>query len=745
MRKQLKVIIFFVLLAGLFYWRILFQDKVIFPGDLLVGAYFPWLDYKWGYAVGVPVKNPLISDIFSQFHIWKSIIAESFANGQWPLWNPYSYSGYPLLANFNSGALNPFNLLMILFGDVAGWNYLVAVQTLGSLIAFYFFAKETGVSKQGSVIAAITYAFSGFAITWLPFVNVGYSFIWIALIFFVIEKYLNTKKSRYLYLISPLLFLFITAGHFQAVVFGCLLFGFYFLFRFISCSKKSIRTLVTFVLSVALGLLMSSVQMLPTLELMPLSVRFVEGYIADFGYGLLPKTHILTFFVPDFFGNAATNNYWSVFNYHETVIYVGIFALLSIIGALYYFKKLKHHVFFLCAFLVSLLFIFDTFLGRAIYIHHVPFISTSAAGRISFIMVFCASALSGWWYDQLKNLQIKEALRLYWFGPLIYITIISVSFIIYMLILPSADVAPLELAKAKIAWRNTIFPFGISSLFLLVILVFRKKKLFFWLIIFIVIFDLFRFGWKYLPFVNSEFVYPDTPVTEFIKSDPEIFRVEREKAQVLPPNTWSAYRFASPSGYDPMAPLEYVSFYNIFLNNQPSGYPSRYSELEIYDAETLGELNVKYLLVLKRDEKGYPNSEGNQLSHKVDTKNWLQVFSDGSVIVYKNQLLKPRSYLLNAEGKAKINAYSANKISIEYTAEYSSELVLMDSYYPGWKAYVNGKETTIHRYMDVFRKVDVPKGSGSVVFMYEPESFYQGLQISLLALLSWILIYKSRK
>lgn len=719
-------------MTTLFYWKIFVKNLILFPGDLLVGAYFPWLEYKWGYAVGVPVKNPLISDIFSQFHIWKSLIAESYRAGAWPLWNPYSYSGYPLLANFNSGALNPFNLLMIIFGEVKGWNLLIVSQTLGSLLAFFAYLRAMKLSKQASIVGSLTYAFSGFALTWLPFVNVGFSFIWLALIFLVIEK------QKYL-LISPLLFLLMSAGHFQALVFGCLLFGFYFLHK---NNFKNLKAIFTFGLSVILGILMMAIQMLPTLELMTRSVRFTEGYIADYSYGLLPITHILTLFAPDFFGNAATNNYWSVFNYHETVIYVGVFSLLAITGAIFRFKYLGKFKFFFFTLIISLLFIFNTPLGRAVYEYNVPLISTSAAGRISLLIVFAASALSGWWFDQLRKMNFKQVLRIYWFWPLIYLVIFITSFIIYKLYLPHSESIPFELAKAKTAWRNVIFPFGILNLFLLVIFLSRKTKLLFVFTILIICLDLFRFGWKYLPFVSSEFVYPDTPVTDFLKQDDGVFRVEREKAQILPPMTWAAYRLSSPSGYDPMAVKAYAGYYNRFLNEQKRDRASRYSELELYDAKKLGELNVKYFLSLKRDEENTVTENGEALTKEIEQSDWVSVFETDNVVVLKNKYFRERAYLLDTQGSVKITNYSPDKVVIDYEASSSGELVLMDTNYPGWRAYVNGEPREIKPHMEVFRKIEIPQAKGVVTFLYKPNSFYWGLRISLLSLLIWVIIYK---
>jgi uncharacterized membrane protein YfhO len=54
-------------------------------------------------------------------------------------------------------------------------------------------------------------------------------------------------------------------------------------------------------------------------------------------------------------------------------------------------------------------------------------------------------------------------------------------------------------------------------------------------------------------------------------------------------------------------------------------------------------------------------------------------------------------------------------------------LFLSDTYYPGWKAYVDGKETKIYRADYTFRAIYVLGGSHKVEFIYSPLSFKMGV------------------
>jgi uncharacterized membrane protein YfhO len=61
-------------------------------------------------------------------------------------------------------------------------------------------------------------------------------------------------------------------------------------------------------------------------------------------------------------------------------------------------------------------------------------------------------------------------------------------------------------------------------------------------------------------------------------------------------------------------------------------------------------------------------------------------------------------------------------------------LVLTDSYYPGWRAWIDGKPAPIDRFSDALRSVDVPAGQHTIEMRYQPSTFRVGLFISLLAL-----------
>ena len=75
--------------------------------------------------------------------------------------------------------------------------------------------------------------------------------------------------------------------------------------------------------------------------------------------------------------------------------------------------------------------------------------------------------------------------------------------------------------------------------------------------------------------------------------------------------------------------------------------------------------------------------------------------------------------------------YKPNYVEIEAEMSVPGFLVLGDTYYPGWKVYVDGKQDKIYRADYILRAVYLMPGKHIVKFTYEPFSFKIGVIITL--------------
>ena len=97
----------------------------------------------------------------------------------------------------------------------------------------------------------------------------------------------------------------------------------------------------------------------------------------------------------------------------------------------------------------------------------------------------------------------------------------------------------------------------------------------------------------------------------------------------------------------------------------------------------------------------------------------------------------------SADGsRARITERRANKVRITVDVESHGYLVLLDTYFPGWRAEVDGKTAPIYPANGLFRAVRVSAGRHEVVFSYLPTSFLLGLGLAAVAaaILAWLLL-----
>jgi len=100
-----------------------------------------------------------------------------------------------------------------------------------------------------------------------------------------------------------------------------------------------------------------------------------------------------------------------------------------------------------------------------------------------------------------------------------------------------------------------------------------------------------------------------------------------------------------------------------------------------------------------------------------------------TAILEKN--LENKSFL-QASSEAQITKYEDQNVEIKAKMNEEGILVLADAYYPGWKAFVDGKESEILPANINQRALTLPKGNHLVKFTFAPTSFKLGAIISLL-------------
>ena len=88
---------------------------------------------------------------------------------------------------------------------------------------------------------------------------------------------------------------------------------------------------------------------------------------------------------------------------------------------------------------------------------------------------------------------------------------------------------------------------------------------------------------------------------------------------------------------------------------------------------------------------------------------------------------------------------SNNRLKLMVRTKEKGFFVLSDTYFPGWKVFVNGKERKIYRADYNFRAIPLNAGEYEIQFIYNPITFKVGILISLLTLFGIVAYFVRRK
>lgn len=94
--------------------------------------------------------------------------------------------------------------------------------------------------------------------------------------------------------------------------------------------------------------------------------------------------------------------------------------------------------------------------------------------------------------------------------------------------------------------------------------------------------------------------------------------------------------------------------------------------------------------------------------------------------------------------RAAVTEYEAARISLETETGARGLLVLSETYYPAWKAYVDGEPVPLYVADHVLRAVPVPAGEHTVELRYESWSLRTGVAISLGFCLALVVLVAAR-
>jgi hypothetical protein len=626
-------------------------------------------------------------DLQGYFFPYHVLSARMLAEGYLPLWNPYVFSGIPLLGDGQTAMFYPPNWLFLLLPGPMALNYVVLVQFSLAGLAMYLFARTLDLWRLPAFISAISFMFCGFLTARVVHLSIMSGAALIPLILFCLDRLLASQASadgdrrrtaRWFAVTGLAVASQALAGHPQIPVYTALAAVLYTIVRGAerSIARASWRPLVSAPLLLAgaylLGYALAAVQLVPWAELARFSVRAAG---ADFAFVFRTSTtgaEWLLFLFPYLLGAhdaslfaAGPRDIQTAVRTWEHSGYVGVLPLVLALVALWHLAELTpkrssaeraarslrlrsrwYALLFLVLLLGTGLMLaagWHTPFGRIVY--RIPVLgSLRAVERALVLTSFSLALLAGF---GLQRIVERRQRRPWLLVPAVLILAVPAVFVWQAHqsdrpLLFGMD--PRDLEKLSLALPNTYVP---------MLLALTSGLLFVWwtwrpggtrtysLAAALVLIDLGLYTISFNPTANCSLYQHQPQVARVLHADGRLFRkatvridatdiVDRSSKEILAMSWGMAYGIEDINGFNSLQSRRYTDYLFGPQDDVSYGYLRDLSLLRPESA-ILSSLNVRYLLVPARVQ--------------IDPGPHLRsVFENVDVRVFENMLVYPRAY-----------------------------------------------------------------------------------------------------
>ncbi|MCC6861708.1 MAG: YfhO family protein [Bryobacterales bacterium] len=635
-------------------------------------------------------------------------MARSFERGELPLWDPYTYCGFPIYANLTAGLFYPPMVLSILLSNLAGGRnllywlelQLIAHVLLAGILA-YGLLRRLGTGRAAALAGAAVYQLGAFFASQNQHLGAVSAAAWLPLAWTGVMALRQGFRWRRVALLAFALGMSLLAG-FPAVTAVVYISTF---FVALLAGGRRLRLAGACVLAAAWSGWLAAVQLLPTLELTRRSVAALRSEWMEAGGGV-PVQALISLLIPNFWGalDFDANTYKLPWNPTFLYLYCGLGGLALAAWAL--LRRVKHTGLFGAITLIAGLWM----LGDKTPAGRILFPLTPAALRGSLYAEFAMAAftlgmavLAG-----LGAERLAQRRRPVWSAAL-------------------AAVVALDLLVAGAGRRLNTASLADEP------------------------------GIAYDHF-DARREVPET-VRRLVHVTWPPSRVDVMNGSINWPGAAPLFEVPSASGNDPFALVRLMQVRLSFCEGENWG---RYYQVARPESRVLDLVNVRYLI----------SNEG--LDGRLPSPKYRRVADLYYQRVYENLDALPRFFVPGETRAAsdlqaalevirepgfdpwqtaaveglpggrqaparllRVHEYSARRVRLEVEVAGPAFLASSETHYPGWRAFVDGREEKLYYTNGAFRGLPLAAGRHRVEMRFQPSILWRG---ALLSLAAWSLL-----
>jgi len=708
-----------LLLPLVFTGRALLTGRVYAPVELTYSSE-PLYAHQSELAVPEP-QNRMLFDIAFQMIPWRQAVRHSIGHGEWPLLNRFEGCGDILAGEAQPAPFSPFTLIALLLPVAASFGFTASIAFFLAALGAFLLARELECSEMASLVSAAVFAFGApiaLQILW----PLGFCWALFPLILLATRRVVAVPSIRSAVILVVALTLEALTGHPETLLHVTAIGAAYGVFELARRDgKQRVRAFAYAIGAGIFALLLSAIAILPMLDA---SNQTVEHRIRTefFAPGTLrvpaglPRAALLSDLLP--FARTSFRNF------PMARAEAGSIALALAIFALWRGRGRERWFFAILGFLALLA-------GAnawpvAQLLHRSPLFNLALNDRLASAVPLCLAILAALAVDVLS-----DRAGIVMVGLLVALAVPASAMRAGSIDMPRfvAEVVPLALAAIVVLLANRKLAIPVLLALILLQRTISDGAL--------------------VPANDSRIAYPQLALFQPLQSIQEPFRIVATGPGLFP-NTATMYGLEDARVLTAMTLTAYDETFPAWCRRGGFGF----NQIDDLTRPMLSMLNVRFAVV----PDGDPVPDG-----------WRNVVADHGSRVVENMRVLPRAFVphnirvgvsndvedmvaatdfaelawLDLPGAARdlpngpgTVAIHPRKLGFDLDAVMTRDgfVVISETAWRGWRAYVDGQPKKIVRANHAFLGVFVPAGHHKVRVVYLPQAFVTGRMISLITL-----------
>jgi hypothetical protein len=731
-----------VLLPVLFTGRALLTGRVYAPIDLPYGSE-PLKDYAHQFGVE-KAHNGTMSDLYTQMIPWQQAVRLARAAGAAPLLNPFLLCGGLLAANAQAAPWDPFNVIALLLPLDQALTFGASMTFFLAALFTFAFARALGLSEWAALVAAAGYTFCGiltFFVGW----PLARAWAYLPLVLFGVRLVVRETSIRGAAILTASFVLVIFAGHPESTLHIVASGVAYGAFELLVTRERRMRAIALAAGSGVVALALTAIFLLPflaasrqTLEYQTRSELYAPAEFYTSAAVLAKRSGIALF--PYYGGQPWHDSVTG--DWDPQAARVGSVILALAFAAIVLARQRKELWFFAGLTVICFLAAIDAW-PVAHWLHELPVFDMALNERLAFTATFALAILAAMAVDGLRFDDARPRRAALVVGIVFLALTIANHFISQQQIAGGVDAALV---------RQLVIAELLPLLLLIGLLAARlDARIAVPLVLALVLVQRSVEDGGIYPAIARKAFYPKIPILAELQRHQRTYPAFRIAGLhfALIPDSAALFGLEDARGYEAMTFKRLVDTYPLWCVPQPVSF----NIVGDSSRPFLSFLNIRYAIG-SLDAK--PNEQ------------WRLVLEDRTSRLLENTRVLPRAFVPHriryerndtavlkamaaendfgerawvlapeyppheiANGPGSI-ALRRNGLDYELTATMENDgwVVLSNTFWPGWRAYIDGKRVEPRFANHAFLGVFVPKGTHELQLAFRPEAYTRGRNIS---------------